>query len=81
MANYYGDQPLVAPYIVNSEVAIGTATALDAIPDTANNYVFASAFSMVYGGLSLSWRPTVPYIIDAPLLAALNAAGAPITQV
>ena len=80
-AIYAGDQQTITYAVaaaVDDEQA--TATTLDSYPGEAPTYVFSAFFSLVYNNTVLTFRPSVPYSIDAALLAALNAASAPITS-
>jgi hypothetical protein len=79
MTIYTGDQPVTAPYVAGGGVAQANATVLDALAGEAATYVFSAPWVQAFNGQTLSFRPGPPYSVDAALLAALNAASAPIT--
>jgi hypothetical protein len=83
MANsaiYLGDQQTVHSAMGNGVVIEETPATMDALglPSGIADYVFSAAWTQVYNGETLSFRPAVPYAVDAALLAALTGAGAPI---
>jgi hypothetical protein len=75
---YTGDQPTAGSAIIDGVTVATNATLLDGLQGEAPTYGFSALFTMVFNGQTLSFRPNVPYSIDASLLAALTAAGAPI---
>jgi len=81
MAIYSGDQQTVNSAVAGGHVVeTANATVLDAITGEASTYVFSTFWTQVFNGQTLSFRPGVPYSVDAALLTALNAASAPITS-
>jgi hypothetical protein len=78
MAIYTGDQPTIGTAVVNGCLVPANATLLDSLPSEAATYVFSTNFTLVYNSQVVSFRPGLAYSMDAALLAALTAAGAPI---
>ncbi len=84
MANsaiYLGDQQAVQAAMANGVIIEETPARMDAsgLPTGIADYVFSASWTQVYNRETLSFRPGVPYAVDAALLAALTAASAPVT--
>jgi hypothetical protein len=80
VANYIGDQPTLAPYVTNGVTASATAAALNGVANEAPTYVFSAPWTQIFNCQTLSFRVGIPYSLDAALLAALQAASAPIVS-
>ena len=80
MAIYSGDQPATRAVVLNGVLTPGSAAVLNAITGEAATYVFSANYPFVFNGSVITFRPSVPYSLDANLLAALTAASAPITS-
>jgi hypothetical protein len=78
---YMGDQPVLNPAVVNGVIQGQTPAIMDAngLPSGVADYTFSANWVQTYNGVTLQFRPGQPNAIDTALLAALNAAGAPIT--
>jgi hypothetical protein len=84
MANsaiYLGDQQATQAAMAYGVIVEETAARMDAfgLPAGIADYVFSATWTQMYNRETLSFRPGVPYAVDAALRAALTAANAPVT--